>query len=59
MGGDKILRALVAKRLELLAELERHETAAAAVRADLAHLDGSITVFMRGAGNVAPNLPTG
>jgi hypothetical protein len=45
MDGDKILRALVGKRLELLGELEHHETAAATLRVDLTHLDGSIRVF--------------
>jgi chromosome segregation and condensation protein ScpB len=48
MGGDKILRALIGKRLELLGELERHETAVAALQADLVHLDGSIRVFTHG-----------
>ncbi len=48
MGGHVILRGLVAKRLELLAALERHESTATALADDLAHVDATILLFVAG-----------
>jgi|SRR6266571_585300 len=48
MAGHVILRTLVAKRLELLGELERHESAVGELRGDIAHLDATIRLFTHG-----------
>ncbi len=48
MGGAKILRALISKRLELLTALERHESAASALHDDLVHVDATILLFIEG-----------
>lgn len=55
MHPTEILQSLVAKRLALLGELQRLEAETTALRVDLAHLDGSITVFMRGANDASPS----
>lgn len=45
MSGATILRALVAKRREILAELDHHRRAAGRLARDLEHVDAMIRVF--------------
>jgi CTP:molybdopterin cytidylyltransferase MocA len=48
MGEEETVRALVAKRAELLLQLERHESAVRALRADVANVDVTIRMFTQG-----------